>query len=212
MTLPMPSIPKSRESTGAKVNGRMVPLTAKLKTGDVVEIITNAHSFGPSRDWIKMVKTTKARNKIRQFFKNQDKEASITKGRELLIAYFQEHGYIANKYLDKKHIEEILPRMSVRSEEALYAAVGFGEISAAAVFNRLTEKERREEERAKAKAEAEELMNGGEVKTEKKDVLKVKVKMELSFKVPQVSLCVSLSVVTQYLEMRLKVISLRDVE
>ena len=90
--------------------------------------------FGPSRDWIKMVKTTKARNKIRQFFKNQDKEASITKGRELLIAYFQEHGYIANKYLDKKHIEEILPRMSVRSEEALYATVGFGEISAAAVF------------------------------------------------------------------------------
>ena len=162
------------KATGAKVNGRMVPLTAKLKTGDVVEIITNAHSFGPSRDWIKMVKTTKARNKIRQFFKNQDKEASITKGRELLIAYFQEHGYIANKYLDKKHIEEILPRMSVRSEEALYAAVGFGEISAAAVFNRLTEKERREEERAKAKAEAEELMNGGEVKTEKKDVLKVK--------------------------------------
>ncbi|MQB64480.1 GTP pyrophosphokinase, partial [Lactobacillus reuteri] len=92
------------KATGAKVNGRMVPLTAKLKTGDVVEIITNAHSFGPSRDWIKMVKTTKARNKIRQFFKNQDKEASITKGRELLIAYFQEHGYIANKYLDTKHI------------------------------------------------------------------------------------------------------------
>ena len=72
----------------------MVPLTAKLKTGDVVEIVTNANSFGPSRDWIKMVKTTKARNKIRQFFKNQDKEASITKGRELLIAYFQEHGGI----------------------------------------------------------------------------------------------------------------------
>ena len=90
------------KATGAKVNGRMVPLTAKLKTGDVVEIVTNANSFGPSRDWIKMVKTTKARNKIRQFFKNQDKEASITKG------------------------------------------------------------------------EAEELMNGGEVKTEKKEVLKVK--------------------------------------
>ena len=67
----------------------MVPLTAKLKTGDVVEIVTNANSFGPSRDWIKMVKTTKARNEIRQFFKNQDKEASITKGRELLIAYFK---------------------------------------------------------------------------------------------------------------------------
>ena len=162
------------KAIGAKVNGRMVPLNTKLRTGDQVEIITNANSFGPSRDWLTLVKTSKARNKIRQFFKNQDKEASITKGRELLIAYFQEHGYVANKYLDKKHIEEILPRMSVRSEEALYAAVGFGEISAAAVFNRLTEKERREEERAKAKAEAEELMNGGEVKTEKKEVLKVK--------------------------------------
>ncbi|WP_138995382.1 RelA/SpoT AH/RIS domain-containing protein, partial [Larkinella sp. C7] len=114
--------------------------------------------------WIKLVKTTKARNKIRQFFKNQDKEMSISKGRDLLVDYFQEQGYIANKYLDKKHIDEILPRMSARSEEALYAAIGFGEISPAAVFNRLTEKERREEERAKAKAEADELMNGGEVK------------------------------------------------
>lgn len=64
--------------------------------------------------------------------------------------------------------------MSVRSEEALYAAIGFGEISATTVFNRLTEKERREEERAKAKAEADELINGGEVKHQNKDVLKVK--------------------------------------
>lgn len=162
------------KAVGAKVNGRMVPLTAKLKTGDVVEIVTNQNSFGPSRDWIKLVKTTKARNKIRQFFKNQDKEMSISKGRDLLVDYFQEQGYIANKYLDKKHIDEILPRMSARSEEALYAAIGFGEISPAAVFNRLTEKERREEERAKAKAEADELMNGGEVKHQNKDVLKVK--------------------------------------
>ncbi|MBM7642294.1 RelA/SpoT family protein [Streptococcus loxodontisalivarius] len=162
------------KATGAKVNGRMVPLTAKLKTGDVVEIVTNSNSFGPSRDWIKIVKTTKARNKIRQFFKNQDKEMSVNKGRDMLLSYFQEQGYVANKYLDKKHIEEILPRLSVRSEEALYAAVGFGEISPASVFNKLTEKERREEERAKAKAEADELLNGGEIKTEKKEVLKVK--------------------------------------
>ncbi|MGT2736512.1 RelA/SpoT family protein [Streptococcus orisratti] len=161
------------KATGAKVNGRMVPLTAKLKTGDTCEIVTNPNSFGPSRDWIKLVKTNKARNKIRQFFKNQDKELSVNKGRELLVDYFQEQGYVANKYLDKKHIEAILPRLSVRSEEALYAAVGFGELSPVSVFNRLTEKERREEERAKAKAEAEELMKGGEVKHENKEVLKV---------------------------------------
>ena len=162
------------KATGARVNGRMVPLTAKLKTGDVVEIITNPNSFGPSRDWIKIVKTNKARNKIRQFFKNQDKELSVSKGRDMLVSYFQEQGYVANKYLDKKHIDAILPRLSVRSEEALYAAVGFGDLSPVTVFNRLTEKERREEERAKAKAEAEELMNGGEVKKEKKEVLKVR--------------------------------------
>ncbi|MBM9832349.1 bifunctional (p)ppGpp synthetase/guanosine-3',5'-bis(diphosphate) 3'-pyrophosphohydrolase, partial [Enterococcus faecalis] len=59
------------KATGAKVNGRMVPLTTKLKTGDQVEIITSSNSFGPSRDWITIVKTHKARNKIRQFFKNQ---------------------------------------------------------------------------------------------------------------------------------------------
>ncbi|WP_373760762.1 RelA/SpoT family protein [Streptococcus ferus] len=162
------------KATGAKVNGRMVPLTAKLKTGDVVEIITNTNSFGPSRDWINIVKTNKARNKIRQFFKNQDKELSISKGRELLVACFQEHGYVPNKYLDKKHMEAVLNRLNYRNEEALYAAVGFGEISAVTVFNKLTEKERREEERARAKAEAEELLKGGEVKTDKKDVLKVK--------------------------------------
>ncbi len=62
------------KAVGAKVNGRMVPLTTKLKTGDQVEIITSSNSFGPSRDWINVVKTSKARNKIRQFFKNQDKE------------------------------------------------------------------------------------------------------------------------------------------
>ncbi|MFC3932624.1 RelA/SpoT family protein [Streptococcus dentapri] len=162
------------KAVGAKVNGRMVPLTAKLRTGDVVEIVTNSNSFGPSRDWIKLVKTTKARNKIRQFFKNQDKEMSISKGHELLVNYFQEQGYVANKYLDRKHIEEILPRISVPNESALYAAIGFGEISSASVFNRLTEKERREEERAKAKAEADELLNGGEVKHENKEALKVK--------------------------------------
>ncbi|TWS94368.1 bifunctional (p)ppGpp synthetase/guanosine-3',5'-bis(diphosphate) 3'-pyrophosphohydrolase [Streptococcus sp. sy018] len=162
------------KATGAKVNGRMVPLTAKLKTGDVVEIITNSNSFGPSRDWIKIVKTNKARNKIRQFFKNQDRELSINKGRELLVAYFQEQGYVASRFLDKKHIDMILPRLSVKSEEALYAAIGFGELSAISVFNKLTEKERQEAERAKAKAEADELVNGGEIKQDNREVLKVR--------------------------------------
>ena len=163
------------KATGAKVNGRMVPLTTKLKTGDQVEIITNPNSFGPSRDWLNIVKTSKARNKIRQFFKNQDKELSINRGRELLMAQFHEHDMIANKFMDKKHMDKVLQKSSYKTEEALFAAIGFGEIGAISVFNRLTEEERREEEKAKARAEAEERVKGGEVKVEnKKDTLKVR--------------------------------------
>ena len=163
------------KAIGAKVNGRMVPLNTKLRTGDQVEIITNANSFGPSRDWLTLVKTSKARNKIRQFFKNQDKELSINRGRDLLMAQFHEHDLVANKFMDKKHMDKVLQKSSYKTEEALFAAIGFGEIGAITIFNRLTEDERREEERAKARAEAEELVKGGEVKVEnKKDTLKVR--------------------------------------
>lgn len=161
-------------ATGAKVNGRMVPLTTKLKTGDQVEIITSANSFGPSRDWINLVKTHKARNKIKQFFKNQDKELSVSKGREMLQSLLQENGYVPNQYLDRRHMDEVLQKTSYKTDEALYAAVGFGEVSAVSIFNRLTEKERREAERAKAKAVADELVNGGEVKRDNKDSLKIR--------------------------------------
>ena len=161
-------------ATGAKVNGRMVPLHTKLRTGDQVEIITSSNSFGPSRDWVNIVKTSKARNKIRQFFKNQDKELSITKGREMLQAQLQEMGFVANKYLDRRHIDEYLEKASYKSEDTLFAAIGFGEVSAVSVANKLTEKERREEEKERQRAEAEELVKGGEVKRENKDTIKVR--------------------------------------
>ncbi|HFI0306957.1 bifunctional (p)ppGpp synthetase/guanosine-3',5'-bis(diphosphate) 3'-pyrophosphohydrolase [Streptococcus sp. ZY1909104] len=162
-------------ATGAKVNGRMVPLTTKLKTGDQVEIITSANSFGPSRDWVNIVKTHKARNRIKQFFKNQDKELSVSKGREMIQALLLENGYAPNQYLDRKHMDAVLQKASYKTDEALFAAVGFGEVSAISVFNRLTEKERKEAERAKAKAVADELVNGGEVKHDnKKDSLKIR--------------------------------------
>ncbi|GBG96913.1 RelA/SpoT family protein [Lactococcus termiticola] len=160
-------------ATGAKVNGRMQPLSITLKTGDRVEIVTSKSSFGPSRDWIKLVKTNKARNKIKQFFKNQDKELSVNKGRELLQDALQELGFVAGHYLDKKHFDELFSKMSFKNPEALYAAIGFGEVSAVTVANRLTEEERRKAEREKSKAEAEELMKG-EVKRENKKVMKIR--------------------------------------
>ena len=160
-------------ATGAKVNGRMQPLTYTLKTGDRVEIITSKTSFGPSRDWINLVKTNKARNKIKQFFKNQDKETSVNKGRELLQNALVELGYVANQYLDKKHLDDLFNKMSYRTPEALYAAIGFGEVSATTVAHRLTEDERRLAERKRQKAESEELMKG-EVKREGKNVMKIR--------------------------------------
>ena len=160
-------------ATGAKINGRMQPLTYVLKTGDRVEIITSKTSFGPSRDWVNLVKTNKARNKIKQFFKNQDKESSINKGRELLQNALETLGFVPNQYLDKKHLDELFNKTSYRTAESLFAAIGFGEISATTIANRLTESDRRKIERERQKAESEELMSG-EVKREGKNVMKIR--------------------------------------
>ncbi|MBB5887355.1 RelA/SpoT family protein [Lactovum miscens] len=162
-------------AVGAKVNDRMQPLTYTLKTGDRVEIIISKSSFGPSRDWINIVKTSKARSKIKQFFKNQDREFSINKGRELLQTALQEQGFVANKFLDKSSMDKTARDMNHKDAETLYASIGFGDINVLSVFNKLTEKERREQEREKREKEAQALQNG-EVKREAKasEVLKVR--------------------------------------
>ncbi|MDR2976466.1 MAG: bifunctional (p)ppGpp synthetase/guanosine-3',5'-bis(diphosphate) 3'-pyrophosphohydrolase [Streptococcaceae bacterium] len=161
-------------AVGAKVNDRMQPLTYTLKTGDRVEIITSKTSFGPSRDWINIVKTSKARSKIKQFFKNQDRELSIAKGRELLQSYLIEQGFVANKYLDKPQMDKVAKDLNHKDADALYASLGFGDQNVLSVFNKLTEKERREQEREKRQKEAEALQHG-EVKRENKaEVMKVR--------------------------------------
>ena len=156
-------------ATGAKVNGRMQPLTYTLKTGDRVEIITSKASFGPSRDWINLVKTNKARNKIKQFFKNQDKQLSINKGREMLQEELAKNGFTPSQFLENRRtMEEVCDKLNYRDAEALFAAIGFGEAKVITVFNRLTEKERREKHRQEMQVESEQLMKG-EVKHENKE-------------------------------------------
>ncbi|MGC4388462.1 GTP pyrophosphokinase, partial [Streptococcus suis] len=80
--------------------------------------------------------------------------------REMLQNLLQENGYVPNQYLDRRHMDEVLQKTSYKTDESLFAAVGFGEVSAISIFNRLTEKERREAERANAKPVPDELVNG----------------------------------------------------
>ncbi|MEI5995062.1 RelA/SpoT family protein [Candidatus Enterococcus mansonii] len=162
------------KTTGAKVNGKMVQLDYTLKNGDIIEVLTSPNSFGPSRDWLKMVATSKARNKIKRFFKIQDREVNIIKGHDAISKYLLEHGFTPKEFLNKTKIAEALDRFNFQSEDDLYAAVGYGEISAQVVFNRLTEKERKVQEMERQKQEAEELMT----QPVKKESDKMKVRHE----------------------------------
>ncbi|MGX7149361.1 RelA/SpoT family protein [Enterococcus ureasiticus] len=162
------------KTTGAKVNGKMVQLDYTLKNGDIIEVLTSPNSFGPSRDWLKMVATSKARNKIKRFFKIQDREVNIIKGHDAISKYLVEHGFAPKEFLSKAKMAEALDRFNFQTEDDLYAAVGYGEISAQVVFNRLTEKERKEQEVERQKQEAEELMT----QPVKKESDKMKVRHE----------------------------------
>ena len=90
---------------GAKVNNKLVPLDYKLKNGDVIEIMTQTNAT-PSRDWVDMVKTSRARNKIRRYFRAQDREQSIQEGEQEVANILREHDLSAKEFMDKEHIEK----------------------------------------------------------------------------------------------------------
>lgn len=158
------------KTTGAKVNGKMVQLDYKLKNGDIIEILTSPNSFGPSRDWLKMVATSKAKNKIKRFFKIQDREENIIKGREAVYHALQDLDFLPKEFLTKAKINEALERFNYQSEDDLYAAVGYGEVSPLTLANRLTEKERREQEKEKQKQDVADMLQQPKEKSDKMKV------------------------------------------
>ncbi|MBQ6801583.1 MAG: bifunctional (p)ppGpp synthetase/guanosine-3',5'-bis(diphosphate) 3'-pyrophosphohydrolase, partial [Oscillospiraceae bacterium] len=116
--------------TGAKINGRIVPLETEVKTGMIVEIMTtNAVGHGPSRDWINMARTSSARAKIRGWFKKERRDENIAEGRILLEKEFRKNGIILNEHDHTEFLEEISRRQHCNSTEDLYAALGYGGIS-----------------------------------------------------------------------------------
>ncbi|WP_408869140.1 RelA/SpoT family protein [Brochothrix campestris] len=131
-------------TVGAKINGKIVTLDYKLKTGDIVDILTSKTATAPSRDWLKLVKSSQAKNKIRQYFKRLVKEETVDKGRVALEQELLAHDFDPKEFLTTDALAVIIDRFNFRDDDDLYAAIGYNSVTALQVMNRLTEKVRRE--------------------------------------------------------------------
>ncbi len=123
--------------TGAKVNSKIVTLDYKLKNGDIVEVITSGANKGPSRDWLKIVKTSAARNKINSWFKKENREANIERGKDAVENELKRLGLSYTSLFQTKYLEPMLKRYGFSNIDEMYAAIGFGGITAAKVVTRL---------------------------------------------------------------------------
>lgn len=129
---------------GAKVNNKMVPLETKLQTGDYVDIITSATSKGPSRDWLRFVKTSTAKSKIRAFFKHEMKDENIKRGKELLEREAKNRGFALNDLMAPKWLDVIMSRYSFSSVNDMFASVGYGAYTPNQILLKLIDFYRRE--------------------------------------------------------------------
>lgn len=130
--------------TGARVNSKIVPLTTTLEVGDVVEVITSPNSKGPSRDWLKFIKSSSAKAKIRQFYKNELKEENIRIGQLKLDEEAKKKGYSLSTLLTPEAFKRISERFSFNEQDEMFAAVGYGSISVNQVLFKLIDCYRKE--------------------------------------------------------------------
>lgn len=124
---------------GARVNGKLVPIEYVINNGDRIEIITSQNSQGPSRDWLKIVKSTQAKNKINQWFKQELKEDNILKGKEMLQQYAKAKGYHLSEYTKSKYMEAVMRKYGFRDWDSVLAAIGHGGLKEGQVLNKLRE-------------------------------------------------------------------------
>lgn len=133
---------------GAKVNGRIVPLDYQLQTGDIIEILTSKHSYGPSQDWVKIAQSSHARNKIKQWFKKERREENIGKGKDAIERELKRLGYEPYTLMSDDKMSEVAKKFNFNDIDDMLSAIGFGGITAAQICTRLTEKIRKENEEA----------------------------------------------------------------
>ena len=124
---------------GAKVNSKIVPLDYKLVTGDIVEVLTSSSVHGPSRDWLTICKTSQAKSKINQWFKKEKREENIEKGKEAIEREIKRLALSQSTLMKKEYVEQCLKRYSFGSMEDMYAAVGYGTITAGKIVAKLKE-------------------------------------------------------------------------
>jgi GTP pyrophosphokinase len=122
---------------GAKVNGKLVPLDYQLQTGDVVEIITSKHPKGPSPDWLRFVKTSLARNRIKRYLKEQSYAENLQRGRELLAEALEKAGLSLGEVLESGKLDELAKAYQLQNANDLLAAIGWGSVSVQSVVNKL---------------------------------------------------------------------------
>ncbi len=122
---------------GAKINGKIVPIDYKLKTGDIIEVMTSKQAHGPSRDWLNIVQTSQAKNRIRQWFKREKREENLEKGREIYEKEVKKQDLSAEKFLKASVLESVVDKLGFKNVEDMFVGVGEGVISANQIILKL---------------------------------------------------------------------------
>lgn len=143
---------------GCKINSKMMPIVTPLKSGDIVEIITADTSKGPSRDWLKIVKSTSAKNKIQQYFKKAEREENITKGKDILEKEIKKIGMTHADLFKPEWIQIVLKRYNYPTQDDMFASIGFGAISPNKILTRLLEEYKKEHQEDVIEEKIQELV------------------------------------------------------
>ena len=122
---------------GARANGKLVNIDYVIQNGDRIEIITSQNSKGPSRDWLKIVKSAQAKNKINQWFRNELKEDNITRGKELMAAYCKSRSITLSDLMKPSYMESVMRKYGFRDWDSALAAIGHGGLKEGQVVNKL---------------------------------------------------------------------------